>query len=142
MKLKAFSNMLQKLRSVEQKLTKEFESSTGFSLTRYEILIYLRDNGDNLQTKIAGYLEIDPAAVTRHLKILEEKGHVERKRNKENAREVIVSLTDYARSELVECEEKQSKNQCELPVPFKQEEIEKLIDVLENIEKKLELKNS
>ncbi|MCB2287891.1 MarR family winged helix-turn-helix transcriptional regulator [Clostridium algidicarnis] len=142
MKLKAFSNMLQKLRSVEQKLTKEFESSTGFSLTRYEILIYLRDNGDSLQTKIAGYLEIDPAAVTRHLKILEEKGHVERKRNKENGREVIVSLTDYARLELVECEEKQSKNQCELPVPFKQEEIEKLIDVLENIEKKLELKNS
>lgn len=142
MKLKAFSNMLQKLRSVEQKLTKEFESSTGFSLTRYEILIYLRDNGDSLQTKIAGYLEIDPAAVTRHLKILEEKGHVERKRNKENGREVIVSLTDYARSELVECEEKQSKNQCELPVPFKQEEIEKLMDLLENIEKKLELKNS
>ncbi|MBU3209677.1 MarR family winged helix-turn-helix transcriptional regulator [Clostridium algidicarnis] len=142
MKLKAFSNMLQKLRSVEQKLTKEFESSTGFSLTRYEILIYLRDNGDSLQTKIAGYLEIDPAAVTRHLKILEEKGHVERKRNKENGREVIVSLTDYARSELDKCEEKQSKNQCELPVPFKQEEIEKLIDVLENIEKKLELKNS
>lgn len=55
---------------------------------------------------------------------------------------MIVSLTDYARFELVKCEEKQSKNQCELPVPFKQEEIEKLIDVLENIEKKLELKNS
>ena len=99
MKLKAFSNMLQKLRSVEQKLTKEFEKSTGFSLTRYEILIYLRDNGNSLQTEIADYLDIDPAAVTRHLKILEEKDYVKRKRNKENAREVIVSLTDYAIAE-------------------------------------------
>ncbi|MDK0807932.1 MarR family winged helix-turn-helix transcriptional regulator [Clostridium perfringens] len=138
MKLKAFSNMLQKLRSVEQKLTKEFEKSTGFSLTRYEILIYLRDNGNSLQTEIADYLDIDPAAVTRHLKILEEKDYVKRKRNKENAREVIVSLTDYAIAELAKCKEKQSKNQCELPVPFNQEEIEKLMDILKEIEKKLE----
>ncbi|EJT6491837.1 MarR family winged helix-turn-helix transcriptional regulator [Clostridium perfringens] len=138
MKLKAFSNMLQKLRSVEQKLTKEFEKSTGFSLTRYEILIYLRDNGNSLQTEIADYLDIDPAAVTRHLKILEEKDYVKRKRNKENAREVIVSLTDYAIAELAKCKEKQSKNQCELPVPFNQEEIEKLMDILKEIEKKLQ----
>ena len=138
MKLKAFSNMLQKLRSVEQKLTKEFEKSTGFSLTRYEILIYLRDNGNSLQTEIADYLDIDPAAVTRHLKILEEKDYVKRKRNKENAREVIVSLTDYAIAELAKCKEKQSKNQCELPVPFNQEEIEKLMDILKEIEMKLE----
>ncbi|ELC8432786.1 MarR family winged helix-turn-helix transcriptional regulator [Clostridium perfringens] len=138
MKLKAFSNMLQKLRSVEQKLTKEFEKSTGFSLTRYEILIYLRDNGNSLQTEIADYLDIDPAAVTRHLKILEEKDYVKRKRNKENGREVIVSLTDYAIAELAKCKEKQSKNQCELPVPFNQEEIEKLMDILKEIEKKLQ----
>lgn len=138
MKLKAFSNMLQKLRSVEQKLTKEFEKSTGFSLTRYEILIYLRDNGNSLQTEIADYLDIDPAAVTRHLKILEEKDYVKRKRNKENAREVIVSLTDYAIDELAKCKEKQSENQCELPVPFNQEEIEKLMDILKEIEKKLQ----
>ncbi|HII4472377.1 MarR family winged helix-turn-helix transcriptional regulator [Clostridium perfringens] len=130
--------MLQKLRSVEQKLTKEFEKSTGFSLTRYEILIYLRDNGNSLQTEIADYLDIDPAAVTRHLKILEEKDYVKRKRNKENAREVIVSLTDYAIAELAKCKEKQSKNQCELPVPFNQEEIEKLMDILKEIEKKLQ----
>ncbi|MDM0814813.1 MarR family winged helix-turn-helix transcriptional regulator [Clostridium perfringens] len=138
MKLKAFSNMLQKLRCVEQKLTKEFEKSTGFSLTRYEILIYLRDNGNSLQTEIADYLDIDPAAVTRHLKILEEKDYVKRKRNKENAREVIVSLTDCAIAELAKCKEKQSKNQCELPVPFNQEEIEKLMDILKEIEKKLQ----
>lgn len=138
MKLKLFSNMLRKLSSVEQKLTKKFEESTGFSLTRYEILIYLRDNGDSLQTKIAKYLKIDPAAVTRHLKILEEKRYVKRQRNIENGREVIVSLTDYAISELTKCQENQSKNECELPVPFREDEIKELMDILEKIEKKLE----
>lgn len=137
MKLKAFSNMLLKLKNVEQKLTKEFEKSTGFSLTRYKILIYLKDKGESSQMEIANYLKIDPAAVTRHLRILEEKSYVERNRNKENVREVIVSLTCFARTELTKCREKQSENQCELPVPFKEDEIEKLMEILEEIEKKL-----
>lgn len=137
MKLKAFSNMLLKLKNVEQKLTKEFEKSTGFSLTRYQILIYLKDKGDSSQMEIANYLRIDPAAITRHLRILEEKSYVERNRNKENVREVIVSLTCFARTELIKCREKQSENQCELPVPFESDEIEKLMEILEKIENKL-----
>jgi len=137
MKLKAFSNMLLKLKNVEQKLTKEFEKSTGFSLTRYKILIYLKDKGESSQMEIATYLKIDPAAITRHLKILEDKGYVKRNRNKKNVREVIVSLTCFAKTELAKCSKKQSKNQCELPVPFKEDEIEKLMETLEEIEKKL-----
>jgi DNA-binding MarR family transcriptional regulator len=137
MKLKAFSNMLLKLKNVEQKLTKEFEKSTGFSLTRYKILIYLKDKGESSQMEIANYLRIDPAAITRHLRILEEKSYVERNRNKENGREVIVSLTYFARTELSKCKEKQSENQCDLPVPFEPDEIEKLMEILEEIEKKL-----
>lgn len=137
MKLKVFSNMLLKLRSVEQKLTKEFEKSTGFSITRYKILMYLKDKGDSSQMEIATYLKIDPAAITRHLKILEDKGYVKRNRNKENVREIIVSLTCFARTELNKCREKQNENLYELPVPFKTEEIEKLMEILEEIEKKL-----
>ena len=75
MELMAFSNMIHKLRCVEQKLTKGFEKSTGFSITRYEILIYLKKNGNKLQREIAQYLNIDPAAITRHIKILEKKGY-------------------------------------------------------------------
>ena len=137
MKLKAFSNMLLKLKIVEQKLTKEFEKSTGFSLTRYKILIYLEDKGKSSQAEIATHLRIDPAAITRHLKILEEKSYVERNRNKKNTREVIVSLTPFARTELTKCSDEQSENQCELLVPFKLDEIEKLMEILEEIENKL-----
>ena len=69
MELKQFSNALHKLRCVEQNLTKEFENSTGFSLTRYEILIYLDEKKQSLQTEIAEHIGIDPAAITRQLKI-------------------------------------------------------------------------
>lgn len=136
MKLKEFSNMLHRLRSVEQKLTKEFENNTGFSLTRYEILIFLRDNGSCLQTEIADYLDIDRAAITRHLKILEEKNYVSRNRNEKNAREVIVSLTDFARAELLKC--KESNKECNLPLPVEEEELGKLVVILERIEERLE----
>ncbi|MFO3666134.1 MarR family winged helix-turn-helix transcriptional regulator [Anaerococcus sp. ENR0831] len=94
MEIKELSNSLQKLRCIQQKLTKEFELSTGFSLTRYEILSFLDEKEKCLQNEIADHLEIDPAAITRQLKILEEDGFVTRDRNKDNAREVIVSLID------------------------------------------------
>ena len=137
MELKAYSQMLTKLRSVESRMTRSFEEKTGFSLTRYEILTYLRDHGASAQADIADHLDIDPAAVTRHLKILEEKNYVNRKRNRENAREVIVSLTEYARSELEKCRERHCEETCELTVPFSKEEIDRLMHILCRIEEKL-----
>ena len=43
-----------------------------------------------LQEKLA----IDPAALTRHFKVLEAGGYVTRSRNPENQREVVVELTN------------------------------------------------
>lgn len=137
MKLKSFSNALQKLRCIEQKLIKEFEKGTGFSLTRYEILIYLSEKEHSPQTDIAYHIGIDPAAVTRQLKVLEKEGFVKRERNIKNAREVMVTLTNFAKKELLNCKKKQKEKECNLPVPFAQEEIDELLNILEKIEKKL-----
>ena len=46
-------------------------------------------------------LKIDQAALTRHFKILEKEGLVERRRNPENQREVLVETTKYAKEQLV-----------------------------------------
>lgn len=46
-------------------------------------------------------LKIDQAALTRHFKILETEGLVERHRNPENQREVLVEATKYAKEQLV-----------------------------------------
>ena len=46
-------------------------------------------------------MKIDQAALTRHFKILEKEGLVNRRRNPENQREVLVEATDFAREQLV-----------------------------------------
>ena len=46
-------------------------------------------------------LKIDQAALTRHFKILEKEGLVERHRNPENQREVLVETTKNAKEQLV-----------------------------------------
>ena len=50
-----------------------------------------------LQEKLA----IDPAALTRHFKVLEAGGYVTRSRNPENQREIVVELTELARDRLL-----------------------------------------
>lgn len=137
MKLTTFSNMLHKLRCVEQKMTKNFEEVTGFSITRYEMLIFLKDNGNCLQREIASHLDIDPAAVTRHIKILEKKGYITKNRNEENAREIIISLTDFAKDELAKCRKNSSDGECNVPIPLSQEEINRLYELLDEIDKRL-----
>ena len=46
-------------------------------------------------------MKIDQAALTRHFKILEKEGLVNRHRNPENQREVLVEVTDFAREQLI-----------------------------------------
>ena len=46
---------------------------TGFSLTRYELMMFLKENGKCSQSQIHVELKIDSVAITRHLKILKEK---------------------------------------------------------------------
>lgn len=136
MEIKELSNYLQKLRCIQQKLTKEFELSTGFSLTRYQILSFLDEKEKCLQNEIADHLEIDPAAITRHLKILEEDGFVIRDRNKDNAREVIVTLTDYAKKELKSCKAKHKNQKTDIPTSIDNQDIKEFIKILGHIEEK------
>lgn len=134
MEIKELSNSLQKLRCIQQKLNKEFELNTDFSLTRYEILSFLDEKQKCLQNEIAGHLEIDPAAITRQLKILEEDGFVTRYRNKDNAREVIVSLTDYAKKELQACKEKHKNQDTDVSISIDSKDMDQLIKILSHIE--------
>lgn len=137
MEIKDFSKTLHRLRTLEKKLVREFESSTGFSLTRYEILSYLSENGDCLQTDIASYVGLDPAAITRQLKILERENYVRRKRNSDNAREIIVSLTNFAQEELKSCCERHKSERCNITVSVEKDDLKKLLEILNKIEEKI-----
>ncbi|MCX4111366.1 MarR family winged helix-turn-helix transcriptional regulator [Streptococcus pneumoniae] len=90
-------DLLYQLRLSEQASTQLFEKRLGISLTRYQILEHSPCN----QMAIQERLKIDQAALTRHFKILETEGLVERHRNPENQREVLVEAAKYAKEQLV-----------------------------------------
>ncbi|MGL5450484.1 MAG: MarR family transcriptional regulator, partial [Lactococcus cremoris] len=103
MNLEKVSQLLYQLKIVNQEMTAKFEKSTGFSITRYQLMMILKCKGRCSQTQLQSELKIDSAAVTRHLKLLEVKNLVKRQRNKDNNREVFVEITDEAKADLERC---------------------------------------
>ena len=138
MELQKLSNLLHRIKNLENRLCKNFEESTGFSLTRYEMLMFLRDHNSCLQVDIQSYLKIDQAAITRHLKILESKGLVTRVRNVDNNREIFVSLTEKAREELAHCQLSSKDSDESLNLSIDKKDLEELEDVLCRIENCIE----
>ena len=96
------NDLLYQLRLADQASTLLFEKRLGISLTRYQMLQYLLAHEDSPQVALKEVLAIDPAALARHFKTLEEEGYVSRRRNPLNQREQLVALTPFARQELVE----------------------------------------
>ena len=62
---------------------------------------FLLDNAPCSQVAVQEVLKIDPAALTRHFKLLEEHGYVQRSRNPKNQREVLVNVTNVAKEQLL-----------------------------------------
>ncbi|MDG6111504.1 MarR family winged helix-turn-helix transcriptional regulator [Lactococcus formosensis] len=104
MNLRQMSQLFYKLKLANQEMTTKFEKETGFSITRYELMMFLKENGQCSQGQLQNELKIDSAAITRHLKLLEAKGYVTRERNKQNNREVFVKITDSSKEALERCE--------------------------------------
>lgn len=98
----AIEELLYQLKVTDETISNLFEKQLGISLTRYRILQLVLEDWPLPQQVLLEGLQIDPAAVTRHLKILEDKGYIRRKRNPDNQREVLIEPTDQARKEMVD----------------------------------------
>ena len=96
----AIHHLLYQLHLTDQAITQLFEQKLEISLTQYEILTFLLDNAPCSQVAVQEVLKIDPAALTRHFKLLEERSYVQRSRNPKNQREVLVSVTNVAKEQL------------------------------------------
>lgn len=129
MDLRATSKLLYQLKLANQEMTARFEEATGYSITRYELMLVVIENGPCSQSFIQNQLQIDRAAVTRHLAFLEEQDYVFRKRNANNKREVFVEATELAIKELKKCEIKHAKRK-EMPTPLNEEEEHQLLTLL------------
>jgi len=130
MDLRTMSKLLYQLKLANQELTTSFEKSTGFSLTRYELMQFLLEKDTCLQSDLQKELHIDSAAVTRHLKYLEAKGYVERERNQTNQREVLVTITETARNELLHCAQEHAQSREQFGLNLDDQEQKLLVDLL------------
>ena len=133
MELRAISKLFYNLKISSQETTSFFEKETGFSLTRYEMMMFIKEKKICLQSEIQSELRIDRAAVTRHLKKLEEKNYVTRKRNSDNNREVFVQITEKAKSDLDKCARKHNALQEPLNTSLSDEEAKYLSFLLKKL---------
>ena len=104
MDVKECIELLYDLKILDKKLLDLFEKKIGISLTRFQIIKYLHKSSSSTSKQISQSLEIDAAAVTRHIKILEKEGYVIKRRNENNNREVLVELSEKAHEEIRRCE--------------------------------------
>ena len=104
MDVKECIELLYNLKNLDKKLLDLFEKKIGISLTRFQIIKYLHESSFSTSKQISQSLEIDAAATTRHIKILEKDGYVIKQRNKNNNREVLVELSEKALEEIRRCE--------------------------------------
>ncbi|UII58231.1 MarR family transcriptional regulator (plasmid) [Cytobacillus spongiae] len=88
------------LNDIYKQMSPKFERCTGISQSRLDLLHKLFEVDEISQTALQREVNIDSAAVTRHLKQLEGKGMVSRRKNPEDNRITFVRLTDDGRGRI------------------------------------------
>ncbi|GEB33728.1 MULTISPECIES: MarR family winged helix-turn-helix transcriptional regulator [Brevibacillus] len=86
--------ILSLLIGLTNKISPKFERCTGISSTRLAILQMLCERSEINQSQLQKHIDIDGAAITRHLKQLEADGMVIRYKNPNDNRETFVRLSD------------------------------------------------
>lgn len=93
--------ILHLLKGLTNQISPKFERCTGISASRYELLYQLYETEEINQSALQKAVNIDRAAITRHLKQLEENGMVTRRRNPTDNREILVRLTEEGHNQIV-----------------------------------------
>ena len=126
--------LLYNLKILDKKLIDLFEKKIGISLTRFQIIKYLHEVSFTTAKQLAQSLEIDAAAITRHLRILEQEGYVIKRRNEFNNREVFVELSQKAIDEIGRCE-KETNVRDLIGEEFTTEDLQNLVQLLNKFNK-------
>ena len=126
--------LLYNLKILDKKLIDLFEKKIGISLTRFQIIKYLHEVSFTTAKQLAQSLEIDVAAITRHVKVLEQEGYVIKRRNEFNNREVFVELSQKALDEIGRCE-KETNVRDLIGEEFTTEDLQNLVQLLNKFNK-------
>lgn len=131
--------LLYNLKILDKKLIDLFEKKIGISLTRFQIIKYLHEVSFTTTKQLAQSLEIDAAAITRHLRILEQEGCVIKRRNEFNNREIFVELSQKALDEIGRCE-KETNVRDLIGEEFTTEDLQNLVQLLNKFNKNFKWK--
>ena len=126
--------LLYNLKILDKKLIDLFEKKIGISLTRFQIIKYLHEVSFTTSKQLAQSLEIDAAAITRHVKVLEQEGYVIKRRNELNNREIFIELSQKALDEIVRCE-KETNVRDIIGEEFTTEDLQNLVQLLNKFNK-------
>ncbi|MCC5892128.1 MarR family transcriptional regulator [Exiguobacterium sp.] len=121
--------------TVQKELSQLFDSEMdGLSLTRYDILSNLNHVGPLRQRELQQRVDVDHAAITRHLKQLETQGLIARERCPKDNRVIYVDLTDHGRDKIAHWTEQKKCLSDRLFVNMKVEEQQQLLDLLNTLQ--------
>ena len=136
MDVRKYVNLLHDLKVLERKIDHIFEKKIGISLTRFQIIKYLYEVDVATPKQLSKILEIDAAAITRHLKKLEEAGYINKRRNKENNREIYVEITEASKNKIDSCT-KDTDIRNIISEDFTDDDLKKLTKLLDKFNKSL-----
>ncbi|WP_421930391.1 MarR family winged helix-turn-helix transcriptional regulator [Lysinibacillus halotolerans] len=124
-------------KTVSNQLGPKFEKNTQFSLSRFELLYQLVQFEEISQSALQKVVNIDHAAITRHLKQLELDGYVARRKNPNDNRETIVHLTEEGREQIFNCQKDKQSFTNQMFHHFNDKELKSLIDMLQRIQENI-----
>ncbi|BCT30220.1 putative HTH-type transcriptional regulator YdgJ [Bacillus velezensis] len=116
----------------------KFEACTGISQSRLELLAVLFYVDEISQSDLQKKVNIDGAAVTRHLKQLEAKEMVTRRRKPEDNRIILVRLTDQGRERIEASKKEKERFIKEMLAGVSEEERSMLKNVLSQMQNNIE----
>lgn len=122
------------LQALHKGIGPKFERCAGVTPTRFRLLheLYLAD--EISQISLQKLLNIDAAAITRHLRGLEESGMITRRNNPEDNRVTLVSLTVQGRDHIDAYRENNTQFISDLLSGFDPQERAVLADMLTRLQ--------
>ncbi|WLR60805.1 MarR family winged helix-turn-helix transcriptional regulator [Guptibacillus hwajinpoensis] len=126
--------ILYQLNDIYKQMSPKFERCTGISQSRLELLHKLFEVDEISQTALQKEVNIDSAAVTRHLKQLEVKKMVTRRKNPDDNRFTFVRLTEEGRDRIASFRKEKEQFIQKVLKDFTEQEQSELSNMLNRIQ--------
>ncbi|MEK3875022.1 MarR family transcriptional regulator [Paenibacillus sp. FSL H8-0122] len=122
------------LQALHKGIGPKFERCAGVTPTRFRLLQELYHSSEISQISLQKLVDIDAAAVTRHLRGLEDTGMIARRNNPADNRVTLVSLTGQGREHIDAYRENKTQFISDLLTGFNEQERTVLADMLTRLQ--------